>query len=302
MKLNELMKLCTTLQSRVLALEQTKTNQALEINSLKRRVKKLEKKQGSRTHKLKRLYKVGLTARVESPDNEQSLGKDASKHGRIKDVETLWKLVKAKHVSTRPEEGYETELWGDLKVMFDPHVEDEVWKIQQRYNVYKEVTAAQDEVSTAQEFQRNILNPSKTRIHKSEAGSWGRDKDDNNNDRDSISKGNDQESDSGDDNTQSYNEKGSDSKHETDKNEAGSKSNQEENEEEVEDDEEEKDDEFVKTPSISTYDEYETNNESKVEEKAKGDKDKGMDYTTNQFDDDVNVRLNEPVDTDEGFI
>ncbi|GJW49738.1 hypothetical protein Tco_0091089 [Tanacetum coccineum] len=27
-----------------------------------------------------------------------------------------------------------------------------------------------------------------------------------------------------------------------------------------------------------------------------------MDYTTNQFDDDVNVRLNEPVDTDEGLI
>nr|GEV99545.1 hypothetical protein [Tanacetum cinerariifolium] len=37
---------------------------AREITSLKRRVKKLEKKQRSRTYKLKRLYKVGLTARV----------------------------------------------------------------------------------------------------------------------------------------------------------------------------------------------------------------------------------------------
>ncbi|GJW88880.1 hypothetical protein Tco_0164220 [Tanacetum coccineum] len=46
-------------------------------------VKKLEKKNRSRTHKLKRLYKVGLTARVESSDNEESLGKDASKQGRI---------------------------------------------------------------------------------------------------------------------------------------------------------------------------------------------------------------------------
>ncbi|GKF15450.1 hypothetical protein Tco_0056912, partial [Tanacetum coccineum] len=27
-----------------------------------------------------------------------------------------------------------------------------------------------------------------------------------------------------------------------------------------------------------------------------------MDYTTNQFDDDVNVRLNKPVTTNEGFI
>ncbi|GJZ12832.1 hypothetical protein Tco_0548062 [Tanacetum coccineum] len=31
------------------------------------------------------------------------------------DLETLWKLVKAKHGSTRPEEGYERVLWGDLK-------------------------------------------------------------------------------------------------------------------------------------------------------------------------------------------
>ncbi|GKE19696.1 hypothetical protein Tco_1427273, partial [Tanacetum coccineum] len=48
----------------------------------KRRVKKLEKKRSSRTHKLKRLYKVGLTARVESSRDEQSLGEDASKQGR----------------------------------------------------------------------------------------------------------------------------------------------------------------------------------------------------------------------------
>ncbi|GKB73920.1 hypothetical protein Tco_0935332, partial [Tanacetum coccineum] len=50
---------------------------------LKRRVKKLEKKDRSRTHRLKRLYKVGLTTRVESSDNEESLGEDAYKHGRI---------------------------------------------------------------------------------------------------------------------------------------------------------------------------------------------------------------------------
>ncbi|GJW19853.1 hypothetical protein Tco_0027289 [Tanacetum coccineum] len=39
------------------------------------------------------------------------------------DMETLWKLVKAKHGNTRPEEGYERVLWGDLKVMFEPNVE-----------------------------------------------------------------------------------------------------------------------------------------------------------------------------------
>nr|GEU50275.1 hypothetical protein [Tanacetum cinerariifolium] len=111
-------------------------------------------------------------------------------------------------------------------------------------------------------------------------------------------KSSDQESDSGDENTRSDNEKGSDSKHETDENETGSESNQEDNEEEVEDDEEEKDDEFVKTSTNSTNDEDETN----FKDKAEGNEDKGIDYTTNQIDDDVDVRLNEPVNTDEGLI
>nr|GFA13576.1 hypothetical protein [Tanacetum cinerariifolium] len=87
MKLNKLIELCTTLQSRVLDLEKTKTTQALEIDSLKKRVKKLEKKQRSRTQKLKRLYKVGLSARVESSDENEDLGKDASKQGRTSDID-----------------------------------------------------------------------------------------------------------------------------------------------------------------------------------------------------------------------
>ncbi|GJW17357.1 hypothetical protein Tco_0024793 [Tanacetum coccineum] len=61
---------------------------AMEITSLKRRVKKLERRKRSRTHELKRLFKVGLTARVESSDDEISLGKDASKQGRkIHDID-----------------------------------------------------------------------------------------------------------------------------------------------------------------------------------------------------------------------
>ncbi|GJT59984.1 hypothetical protein Tco_1003517 [Tanacetum coccineum] len=55
LKLKELMELCTSLQNRVIDLENTKTAQAQEITSLKLRVKKLEKKRGSRTHKLKML-------------------------------------------------------------------------------------------------------------------------------------------------------------------------------------------------------------------------------------------------------
>ncbi|GJX45860.1 putative ribonuclease H-like domain-containing protein [Tanacetum coccineum] len=72
---------------RVLKLEKTKTIQANEIASLKRRFKKLEKKRSSRTHKLKRLYKVSLTTRVESSGDKQSLGEDASKQGRINAID-----------------------------------------------------------------------------------------------------------------------------------------------------------------------------------------------------------------------
>ncbi|GKB89921.1 hypothetical protein Tco_0962193 [Tanacetum coccineum] len=63
LKLTELMEFYTKLQQRVIDLENTKTTQAQEITSLKLRVKKLEKKGGSRTHKLKRLYKIGRSAR-----------------------------------------------------------------------------------------------------------------------------------------------------------------------------------------------------------------------------------------------
>nr|GEY07424.1 hypothetical protein [Tanacetum cinerariifolium] len=65
LELNELMALCTNLQTRVLEMEKTKTTQQNEIDSLKRRVKKLETRNRSRTHKLKRLY-----ARVESSRDE----------------------------------------------------------------------------------------------------------------------------------------------------------------------------------------------------------------------------------------
>ncbi|GKA01044.1 hypothetical protein Tco_0673709 [Tanacetum coccineum] len=51
------------------------------------------------------------------------------------DLETLYKLVKAKYKSTRPVEDLDLVLWNDLKTMFKPHVEDEIWKLQQRYKI-----------------------------------------------------------------------------------------------------------------------------------------------------------------------
>ncbi|GJZ72337.1 hypothetical protein Tco_0636188 [Tanacetum coccineum] len=51
------------------------------------------------------------------------------------DLEHLYKLVKAKYESTRPVEDLDLLLWGDLKTMFEPHVEDKVWRNQQEYKV-----------------------------------------------------------------------------------------------------------------------------------------------------------------------
>ncbi|GKE34384.1 hypothetical protein Tco_1453706 [Tanacetum coccineum] len=51
------------------------------------------------------------------------------------DLETLLKLVKAKHGSTRPEEGYDRVLWGDLMTMFEPNVEIPVWRTLQDESV-----------------------------------------------------------------------------------------------------------------------------------------------------------------------
>nr|GEX64572.1 hypothetical protein [Tanacetum cinerariifolium] len=87
----ELIKIYTTLQKKVLDLEdelkRTKTAQKTKIDGLERRVKKLEKKQRSRTHKLKRLYNVGLTARVIRSFDDDTLDKeDTSKQGRIYEI------------------------------------------------------------------------------------------------------------------------------------------------------------------------------------------------------------------------
>ncbi|GJW97549.1 hypothetical protein Tco_0179357 [Tanacetum coccineum] len=59
LSLKELTDLCTKLSNRVLDLETTKTAQANEIASLKKRVKKLERKRKSKTSGMKRLFKIG---------------------------------------------------------------------------------------------------------------------------------------------------------------------------------------------------------------------------------------------------
>nr|GEX97440.1 hypothetical protein [Tanacetum cinerariifolium] len=99
MQLSELMELCTKLFDKVLSLEQIKTNQVAEIKKLKKRVKKLEGKKKMRTHGLKRMYKVGLSARIVSSD-EEGLGdqEDASKQERITKIDVIVDVTAGENV------------------------------------------------------------------------------------------------------------------------------------------------------------------------------------------------------------
>nr|GEY26045.1 hypothetical protein [Tanacetum cinerariifolium] len=102
LKLNELIELCTKLQQRVLDLETTKTTQALKIDSLKRRVKKLKRRKRSRTHGFKRLYKFGLPARVESSEDESLVNTATTTPTISIDEATLAQaLVELKHAKPK---------------------------------------------------------------------------------------------------------------------------------------------------------------------------------------------------------
>ncbi|GJY20129.1 hypothetical protein Tco_0392695 [Tanacetum coccineum] len=82
------------------------------------------------------------------------------------------------------------------------------------------------------------------------------------------------------------NENESNSEHETDENESGFESNQDEDEED-EDDEEELKDELVKT----SFNDSNNEDETKITDKAEGDEDEEMDYTTSQLYDDVDIAI-----------
>ncbi|GJZ97872.1 hypothetical protein Tco_0670325 [Tanacetum coccineum] len=54
---------------------------------------------------------------------------------RNKDLEALWRIVKAKYGDTRPENEFERVLWGDLKVMLEPDIKIDIWIMLQGYMV-----------------------------------------------------------------------------------------------------------------------------------------------------------------------
>ncbi|GKC75209.1 copia protein, partial [Tanacetum coccineum] len=51
------------------------------------------------------------------------------------DLEALWRIVKEKYGDTRPEDEFERVLYGDLRVMFEPDIKSNVWRMLQGYMV-----------------------------------------------------------------------------------------------------------------------------------------------------------------------
>ncbi|GKE41249.1 hypothetical protein Tco_1464654 [Tanacetum coccineum] len=121
-QLNDLMVLCTKLQKRVLDLEKAKSDQAIEIASLKKRVDKLEKRRKFRTTRLKRLKKVGTARRIESSNASSGAQEDASKQGRrIKDIDADAEVTLVNETQERQDEDlmFDTGVLDDDEVFVD---------------------------------------------------------------------------------------------------------------------------------------------------------------------------------------
>nr|GEW03676.1 hypothetical protein [Tanacetum cinerariifolium]GEX00880.1 hypothetical protein [Tanacetum cinerariifolium] len=73
--------------------------------------------------------------RTELVEDKEEVAIDAIRLAVKEDLEDLYRLVKAKFRSTRLVEDLDLLLWGDLKTMFKPHIEDALWRKQQGYKV-----------------------------------------------------------------------------------------------------------------------------------------------------------------------
>ncbi|GKC61667.1 hypothetical protein Tco_1089265 [Tanacetum coccineum] len=89
----------------VLHLEKAKSDQAIKIVSIKKRVDKLEKRRKFRTTGLKRLKKVGAAKRIESSYDSLGAQEDASKQGRrIEDIDADAEVTLVNETQERQDE------------------------------------------------------------------------------------------------------------------------------------------------------------------------------------------------------
>ncbi|GKB01829.1 putative ribonuclease H-like domain-containing protein [Tanacetum coccineum] len=127
---------------------------AQEILSLKLRVKRLEKKGGSRTHKLKRLFKVSRSTQVVSSKDE-GLGdqKDASKQGRkIDDIDQDAEVTLVDETQGRYDDAqmFDTDVFNGEEVFVAEQSEIVVEEVVSTAEVSAAATITTEEITLAQ--------------------------------------------------------------------------------------------------------------------------------------------------------
>nr|GFB92650.1 ribonuclease H-like domain, reverse transcriptase, RNA-dependent DNA polymerase [Tanacetum cinerariifolium] len=141
--LQEALDACAALTRRVEHLKYDKVAQALEITKLKRRVKKLEKRNTVRVLKLRRLQRVGTSQRVDTSDD--TMMDDESNQGRMiveMDKDDAFVLMDDKEEDKKVEEAKEDET--------EPaEVQEVVDVVTTAKLITKVFTAASETVTTA---------------------------------------------------------------------------------------------------------------------------------------------------------
>ncbi|GKA88221.1 hypothetical protein Tco_0809985 [Tanacetum coccineum] len=154
MQLTDLMVLCTKLQTQVLDLQKAKDAQAKEIVALRKRIQRLERRKMSRPTSLKRLRKVGMSQRVVSSEDQESLGtlEDASKQGRS--IEDIDADVDVSLVD-------ETQERQDDDLMFDSGVlEDDVMHVEAKVDGKDEQSKKPDDSTTGEAVTTSSIDDS----------------------------------------------------------------------------------------------------------------------------------------------
>nr|GFA38689.1 hypothetical protein [Tanacetum cinerariifolium] len=123
--------------------EEAKTAQAKEIANLNKRVKKLEKTRKSRPGRS--IEDIDPDAKITLVDEAHGRMQDADMFGvndlegnevivdnfNREDLEVLRSIVNERFKKTKPVDDMDNLLIQTLKTMFEPHVEDIIWKYQQ---------------------------------------------------------------------------------------------------------------------------------------------------------------------------
>ncbi|GJY52108.1 hypothetical protein Tco_0442955 [Tanacetum coccineum] len=115
----------------------TRVNMFVDINTelVKEISKKVEMVQESNSKRAGGELESDNSKKQKLDENVKAKVDDEAEMKKHMEIVSDDEFVKAKHGNTRPEEAYEIVLWGDLKVMFEPDIESEVWRNLQGYKV-----------------------------------------------------------------------------------------------------------------------------------------------------------------------